>query len=221
MKSRKEKFYSIKLTTEALLNRISIFAGNDGYVDAKSIQDTCVNRLHLTEEKSREIAMNTTWGAWYCGIPGMTYSVFAGVYGRFQPKDAIPLFLLGYDAGLYDQKGNFRENLFHLLEKKYAIEDEDGEYIISKTKMKEFIEKEAQQPTRLMNATWSYQNFGITGNKDEFDIIFDKMISRYKKNNANLDEGYVNVRDLKLWYVNSKYVVNQIEREALPARCLA
>lgn len=212
MNSHKSKFYEVKLTEDALLNKISFFADKEGYVDAQSIRDAYVNKLHLSEAKSTTIAINTLWNALYQGIPGITYSFFSGIYGRFKPKDAVPLFTLAYDGGLYDKKGTFRDDLFKILEEKYAVEDWDNEKIISKTKMKEFLEKETQQTTaRSQNATWAYHNLAIP-NQDEFDAIFDSMATRRKRNSKTGEiHDFATLHHLKLWYVNSKYLTEQLK----------
>lgn len=211
-----EKLFEVKLTDDALENHIASYANEQGEVDLKSIHDICHNKMHLSEEKSTEVATSIMNAAWYCGTPGVYYSPYSGLYGSFKPKDAFPVFLLAYDGGLYDNNGEFREDLFQILKNKYAIEDWDGEKLITKAKMKEFIEKETNQTERINSANWSYQKFAY--NDVEFNAFFKKAVTRYIFNKeTNRMEGYVNVSAIKLWYTYAKHQLdNMASAPSLP-----
>ena len=100
-------------------------------MDKKSFYKTCVEKFHFTQEQADEVTNETFRRAWRYGTKGVHRFFLQGVSGKFKPQDAVPLFALAYDGGLYHQDGSFNEKLFELLEKKYTCEDWDGEKIIT------------------------------------------------------------------------------------------
>ena len=157
--------------------------------------------------------------AWTYGTPGVERIIFQGICGQFKPHSGIPFFTLTYDGGLYHLDGSFNEKAFAILEKRYACEDWDGEKIISRALMKRFLEKETYQATRASHAPWLYQKRGMQNHEETFNLFFDKLISRYKINSFTQNkEGYVTLRNLKLWYVSGQTILNDIESGRLPAK---
>jgi len=200
---------------DALENHIASFAGPDGLVDEKSIEDVCVNKMHLSQKQAHDVAVKTMRAALYCGVPGVYFCY--GATGNFKPKDAVPVFTHPHDSGLFDRHtGAFHDELYKILQEKYSITDNDGEKIISRAKMEEFILKETQQAARWIDAGWLFNQVGKTGNKGEFDVFFEKTVSRFKKNAKNEDEGYVTLTDLKQWYLDSRSVLEKMEKYELP-----
>lgn len=215
MKSQQKEFHEIQLTGDSLKNKIGLFAGKDGFVDKQSFFKTCTEKFHFTQEQAEEVTNETFRRAWRYGTKGVHRVFLQGILGKFTPQDAVPLFALTYDGGLYHQDGSFNEKLFVLLEKKYACEDDDGEKIISLHLMKKFLEKETHQPDRIAKAPWMYQQGTLKNQEELFNLFFSKLVTRYIKK-----EGYATLRNLKLWYVNSKAILDEIEAGKLPGKRL-
>lgn len=198
-------------TESALAVHMNSFAAADGFVDQKSIYNACI-KAGYSEKDSSDVAKNTMIGAYYCGVPGVSLSFFGGIQGHFKPKDAVPLLTHPKDSGLFDRhSGKFNEALFKILEDKYAIVDIDGEKIISRAKMDEFTQKETNQDKRWEDASWLFKHLGQLGNKGEFDLLFQRGVSRYKNN-----EGYLKLSDLRQWYINSQPILDKMHDNELP-----
>src|SRR5947207_2153555 len=75
-----------------LVNHMNSFAGEDGYIDEKSIHDSLINQWHETEEQANQLAAATMQVAAFCEVPGVTGSLLKGGKGRFLAVDAVERF---------------------------------------------------------------------------------------------------------------------------------
>lgn len=201
------------LDSTALVKHIATFAGSDGYVNYDSMMDKLTHEWHLPIKEAKQIAKGVMWGAYYCGVKGVT--IFGG---RFLPEDAVCM-THPWDSALFDRyTGEFNQELFSTLLNKYFITDEDGVKIISHASMNKFLEEHHKDDHRWDDASRLFTFLGKNGNKGEFDLFFEKCVSRWKNNSNGESEGYITQNDFEQFYLNTKLIAEKVKENLLPVK---
>ncbi|HEX2549054.1 MAG TPA: hypothetical protein VHM20_04440 [Gammaproteobacteria bacterium] len=197
----------------ALVKHIATFADDSGYVDYNSMMDKLVNEWHLEKKEAKQIAQGVMWMAYFTGVKGVT--IFGG---KFLPQDALGL-THPWDSALFDRyTGAFNQELFAVLLNQFFITDEDGVKIISHASMNQFLKEHHAVDHRWDDASYFFKMLGKTGNKGEFDLFFEKCVSRWKKNAAGELEGYITQSDFEQFYLNTKLIAEKVKTNILPQK---